>query len=67
MTFYGSSLVVQRTSDMILVLIQVTVRPWQRFMLSKCLEYDSCLQIFGGEGASPVGYLSEYRDYIFSI
>ena len=31
-----------------------------------CLEYNDCLWIFGGEGASPDGYLNEYGDSIFT-
>ena len=27
--------------------------------LSECLEYDNCLWIFGGKGASPDGYVNE--------
>ena len=53
---------VKGISDKILVMIQ----PCWRFALSDCLEYDDCVWIFGGEAASPDGYLNEYGDFIFS-
>ena len=34
------------------------------FALSKCWD-TACLRIFGGEGASPDGYVNECRDFSF--
>ena len=40
--FYGQGWVVKGTRDLILVGIQIMIRPWQRFVFSECLEYDDC-------------------------
>ena len=41
------------------MVIWITIRPWWRFALSECMEYDDCVWIFGGEGASPdIGWLT---------
>ena len=59
LNFMEASGVVRGTSDEILVTVRVTILPWQRLMLSQCLECDDCLWIFDGEGASLDGYRNE--------
>ena len=59
--FYGEVLGGKRnnTSYYISVMIKIMIRPCQRFALSKFLEYEDCLWIFGGKGVSLDGYLNE--------
>ena len=56
---------IKEINNYIWVSIQITIMHWQRFALSVCLEYDNCLWIFGGEGASPDNYLNEYGDFTY--
>ena len=55
MKFYERSGMVKGTREYILAVIWITIQPWWRFALSKCLEHDDCLWTFDGEGASPDG------------
>ena len=67
MKFYGGVRDGKRNKWLNLVVILITILPWRRFALSECLEYDNCLWIFGGEGASPDGNLNEYGDDLLFI
>ena len=54
---------VQGTSGQILIAIRMMITPWKRFALSKCLEFNDCILLFGprGDGAwnmmTVCGYL----------
>ena len=58
LNFIEGSWVVKQIRNLILMAIWIMTRPWWKFALSKCVEYDDWM--FGGKGASPDGNVNEW-------